>query len=42
MDLLFRQARTYSGWLDQPLPDDLLRQLYDLAFNLDRTLGLNV
>jgi 3-hydroxypropanoate dehydrogenase len=31
LDLLFRQARTHSVWLDQPVDDQLLRQVYDLA-----------
>ena len=30
LDLLFRRARTFSTWLDQPVPDELLRDLYDL------------
>jgi 3-hydroxypropanoate dehydrogenase len=30
LDLLFRKARTYSTWLDRPVSDDTLRQLYDL------------
>ena len=30
-DLLFRKARTYSAWLDRPVDDALLRQVYDLA-----------
>src|SRR5687768_11156912 len=30
IDLLFRQARTYSSWLDEPVPEDVLRRLYDL------------
>lgn len=30
LDLLFRQARTHNGWLDRPVSDDTLRQLYDL------------
>jgi 3-hydroxypropanoate dehydrogenase len=30
IDLLFRHARTHRSWLDQPVPDDDLRQLYDL------------
>lgn len=30
LDLLFRKARTQHGWLDQPVSDDDLRQLYDL------------
>lgn len=29
-NILFRNARTHSAWLDQPVGDDLLRQLYDL------------
>jgi 3-hydroxypropanoate dehydrogenase len=31
LDLLFRQARTHNVWLDRPVPDDVLRQLYDLV-----------
>ena len=31
LDILFRQARTYSAWLDKPVSDDLLRAAYDLA-----------
>ena len=30
MDLLFRQARTHNAWLDRPVSDATLRQLYDL------------
>jgi len=30
-DLLFGQARTYSTFQDRPVPDDLLRQAWDLA-----------
>ena len=29
LDLVFRKARTYNAWLPRPVPDDLLRQLYD-------------
>jgi 3-hydroxypropanoate dehydrogenase len=29
-DVIFRQARTHNGWLDRPVSDDLLQQLYDL------------
>src|SRR5271156_4721667 len=29
--LLFREARTHNVWLDQPVDDALLRQVYDLA-----------
>ena len=28
--LLFREARTHSAWLEKPVPDDLLRELYEL------------
>jgi 3-hydroxypropanoate dehydrogenase len=31
LDQLFREARTHSGWLDKPVTDDTLRQLYDLV-----------
>jgi 3-hydroxypropanoate dehydrogenase len=30
LDQLFRQARTYSAWLDRPVSDGTLLQLYDL------------
>jgi 3-hydroxypropanoate dehydrogenase len=30
LDQLFRQARTFSYWLDKPVSDETLRQLYDL------------
>jgi len=30
-DLIFRNARSHSYWLDQPVDDALLRQVYDLA-----------
>src|SRR5947208_5001250 len=29
-DLLFREARTHNAWLNKPVSDDILRQLYDL------------
>jgi len=29
-NVLFREARTHSAWLDQPVDDDILRQIYDL------------
>ena len=29
LDTLFRNARTYNSWLDKPVSDELLRQLYD-------------
>jgi 3-hydroxypropanoate dehydrogenase len=31
LDVLFRKARTHSAWLDQPVDDALLQQVYDLA-----------
>lgn len=31
LDILFRNARTHSAWLDKPVPNDLLKQVYDLA-----------
>ena len=31
LDLVFRKARTHSAWLDKPVDDELLRQVYDLA-----------
>ncbi len=30
LDVLFRKARTHNVWLDQPVSDELLRQLYGL------------
>lgn len=29
-NVLFREARTHGAWLDRPVDDDLLHQLYDL------------
>src|SRR5438067_12448743 len=31
LDLIFRQARTHTAWLDKPVDDSLLTQVYDLA-----------
>jgi 3-hydroxypropanoate dehydrogenase len=31
LDLIFRNARTHNGWLDKPVDDALLRQVFDLA-----------
>ena len=31
LDQLFCEARTHSNWLDKPLPDDVLRELYHLT-----------
>lgn len=30
LDMVFREARTHNVWLDTPVSDDVLRQLYDL------------
>jgi 3-hydroxypropanoate dehydrogenase len=30
LDVLFRKARTHNAWLDKPISDDLLHQLYEL------------
>src|SRR5215471_7309015 len=30
LDQLFRDARTHSGWLDKPVTDDALREIYEL------------
>ena len=30
LDLIFREARTYTAWLDKPVTDDDLRALHDL------------
>jgi 3-hydroxypropanoate dehydrogenase len=30
LDVLFRNARSHSAWLDKPVSDELLRKLYDL------------
>ena len=31
LDQLFREARTHSAWLPEPMPVDLLRKAYELA-----------
>jgi 3-hydroxypropanoate dehydrogenase len=31
LDQIFRHARTHNGWLPQPMPVELLRQVYELA-----------
>jgi 3-hydroxypropanoate dehydrogenase len=31
LDLLFRNARTHNGWLDQPAPEALLREAVEIA-----------
>jgi 3-hydroxypropanoate dehydrogenase len=30
LDILFRTARTYTAWLDKPVGDDVLHDIYDL------------
>jgi 3-hydroxypropanoate dehydrogenase len=30
LDILFREARTRNGWKDEPLPESLIHELYDL------------
>lgn len=31
LDVLFRKARTYTAWLPKPVPDELLRELYEVV-----------
>src|SRR5262245_43174072 len=31
LDQLFREARTYRGWLDRPVTDEQIRVLYDVV-----------
>ena len=31
LNQIFREARTYSAWRSEPVPADLLREIYDLA-----------
>ncbi|WP_165231676.1 malonic semialdehyde reductase [Aquisphaera insulae] len=31
LDVLFREARTHGAWLPKPVPESLLREVYDLA-----------
>jgi len=31
LDLIYRNARTHTAWLDKPVDDGLLKQAYDLA-----------
>ena len=31
LNLIFREARTHSDWVDKPVDDALLAQVYDLA-----------
>ena len=31
LDTIFREARSYNGWLDKPVSDDEIRQIYELT-----------
>ncbi len=31
LDLIIREARSHNGWLDKPVSDDILTQLYDIV-----------
>jgi len=31
LDTIFRTARTYNGWLDKPVSDETVRELYELV-----------
>ena len=31
LEQIFIEARTHNGWLDKPIPDSILHQIYDLA-----------
>ena len=31
LDLIWRQGRSYNGWLDKPVPETLIRAVYDLT-----------
>src|SRR5690606_18948527 len=31
LDVIFRNARTHSAWLDKPVDESLLKQIHDLA-----------
>jgi 3-hydroxypropanoate dehydrogenase len=31
LDLIFRNARTHNGWLDRPVPVEVLQEVWDLA-----------
>ena len=31
IDQLFRNARSHNAWLDKPVSDDVLHQLYEVA-----------
>jgi hypothetical protein len=43
LDQLFREARTHIAWLDRPVTDDTLRQLYDfLSFAAGLGIGFQL
>ncbi len=31
LDLIFREARSHNAWLDKPIPNETLRELFDLV-----------
>ena len=31
LDMIFRTARSYNGWLDKPVSNEMIRELYDLV-----------
>ena len=31
LEQIFTKARTHNGWLDKPIPDSIVHQIYDLA-----------
>ena len=31
LDLIWREGRSYNGWLDKDVPETLIRAVYDLA-----------
>jgi 3-hydroxypropanoate dehydrogenase len=31
LDFIFREARTHTAWRDRPVPNEILRQIYDIA-----------
>ena len=30
LEVIFRSARTYNGWLDKPVSDETISEIYDL------------
>ena len=47
LDLIFREARSYNGWLDKPVSDEQIHAIYELlkmaptSANDELTMGLN-